>query len=75
LTDPVTHTVVYTYSAAAGTITRQDDAGAVVVGRNVSAADFGPAGEIGATYPLTVTTTMRDQTRVLQLTLYRRLAE
>ena len=75
LTDPVTHTVEYTYSATAGTLVRQSDEGAVVVGRNISAVDFGPAGEIGVTYPLTVTTSVRDQTRVLQLTLFRRLGE
>jgi prepilin-type N-terminal cleavage/methylation domain-containing protein len=73
LTDPVTHTVVYTYSAADGTLVRQDDAGAVTVGRQISAVDFGPEGEIAATYALTITSTIRDQTRVMPLTLHRRL--
>lgn len=73
LTDPVTYTVVYTYSTADQTLVRQGEAGVLTVGRQISAVDFGPEGEIAATYALTVTSTIRDQTRVMPLTLHRRI--
>lgn len=77
-TEPVTTTVGY--SLVAGNLVRTSQhpgaSSSMVVARNIESIDFGPASSaLPATISVTVTATVRDETRSTALSFYRRVTE
>ncbi|MCD6519404.1 MAG: prepilin-type N-terminal cleavage/methylation domain-containing protein [Anaerolineae bacterium] len=74
-TDPVTRTVVYTYSEPQKTLLRTEGSNSMTIARYISSLDFGPSGPVGEKVCITVTVSLRGQSRSTAFEFYRRPSE